>query len=54
MTLSGATRTGSASAAAIERGIGELRAGHAVLVVDSTDAVSTDATAQLEHLRESA
>jgi hypothetical protein len=39
---------------AIERAIGELRTGHAGVVVDSREMVPTDAGAEFEHVREAA
>jgi hypothetical protein len=38
----------------IERAIGELRAGHTVVVVDSAEMAPTDTAAEFEHLREAA
>jgi hypothetical protein len=39
---------------AIERAIGQLRAGHAVVVVDSAVMAPSDAVAEFEHVQEAA
>jgi hypothetical protein len=39
---------------AIERAIDELRAGHAVVVVDDSEMAPTDAAVEFEHVREAA